>query len=125
MDTGMKVAEADRPVDTRAVTEQLDRILAHNLFARSVRYQTLLRHVVECRLEGDLDRLKERIIGIEVFGRAPDYDNTSDPIVRINASEVRKRLTQYYEGPGRDDDIRIELISGSYVPILSYRPSET
>lgn len=125
MDTGMKAAEADRPLDARAVTEQLDHILAHNLFARSARYQSLLRHVVERRLEGDLDRLKERIIGIEVFGRVPDYDNTLDPIVRINASEVRKRLAQYYEGPGRNDNIRIELIPGSYVPILSYKPLET
>jgi hypothetical protein len=71
---------------------------------------------VERAIEGDIDHLKERALGVEVFGRPPDYDNYADPIVRISAGEVRKRIAQYYHGPGRDREIRIELPLGSYVP---------
>ena len=59
--------------------------------------------------------VKERILGIEVFGRAADYDTNDDHIVRTTVGEVRKRLAQYYLDAGRDDEIRIEIPAGSYV----------
>jgi hypothetical protein len=71
---------------------------------------------VEKRLEGDIDGLKERLLGIEVFGRDPDYNTTQDPVVRTSAVEVRKRLAEYYLQPGHDSEIRIDLPAGCYVP---------
>src|SRR5579862_3556134 len=82
--------------DAGLVREQLERLVAHSLFANSKRYPALLGYVVEQTLQGNAADLKERSIGIEVFGRAPTYDANADPIVRITAGEVRKRLGLYY-----------------------------
>jgi hypothetical protein len=60
--------------------------------------------------------LKERALGVEVFGREPSYDTSLDPVVRTSACEVRKRIAQYYHEPGRENELRIDLPSGSYVP---------
>lgn len=102
--------------DPAAVREQLDRILASPLFRNSKRYPSLLRYVVEQVLEGHADQLKERTLGIEVFSRTPDYDTNLDPVVRISAAEIRKRIAQYYHEPGREQELRIDLPLGSYVP---------
>jgi hypothetical protein len=99
-----------------AVREQLGRILASPLFRSSKHYPNLLKHVVEQTLAGHSTGLKERSLGMEVFGRDPHYDTNADPVVRTSACEVRKRIAQYYHEPGRDAEIRIELPSGSYVP---------
>jgi hypothetical protein len=101
-----------------AVREQLDRLLAHPLFANSKRYPALLAYTVEQTLLGNASELKERCIGIEVFGRAPTYDANADPVVRITAGEVRKRLIQYYYDSSHAGELVIELPLGSYVPIL-------
>ena len=100
------------------VREQLERLLAHPLFANSKRYPALLGYVVEQTLQGNAADLKERSIGIEVFGRAPTYDANADPVVRITAGEVRKRLSQYYYDSPRDGEVVIELPTGSYVPVF-------
>lgn len=102
--------------DRAAVREQLERILASPLFRNSKRYPSLLRYVVEQVLEGHGSELKERTLGIEVFGRTPDYDTNLDPVVRISAAEIRKRIAQYYHEAGREEEIRIDLPLGSYVP---------
>lgn len=102
--------------DFAVVREQLDRILAHPLFSNSKRYPSLLRFVVEQTLDGNADQLKERLIGIEVFGRAPDYDANADPVVRVTAGETRKRLAQYYYEPEHAGELRIELPTGAYLP---------
>ncbi len=99
-----------------AVLEQLGAILSNPLFKHSKHYPAFLRFVVERSLEGQEARLKERAIGVEVFGREPDYDTNLDPVVRSSACEVRKRVAQYYHEPGHEAEIRIELHSGSYVP---------
>ena len=70
---------------------------------------------MERTLEGKLQDLKERSIGIEVFGRTPDYDTSIDPTVRVAANEVRKRLTVYYAKPAQASEIRIDIPVRSYV----------
>jgi hypothetical protein len=104
------------PLAGTAVLEQLDRILATPLFQHSKRYPAFLRYVVEQTLRGAGDELKERTLGIVVFKRVPDYDTSADPVVRNTASEVRKRLEEYYAGPGHESEIRIGLPAGGYVP---------
>ena len=107
---------AEPQVERDAVREQLERILAHPLFTHSKRYPLLLRWVVERTLEGHSAQLKERTLGAEVFGREPSYDTNTDPVVRITAGEIRKRIALYYHEAGRENEVRIELPCGSYVP---------
>lgn len=99
-----------------AVREQLDRILASSLFRSSKKFPDFLRYTVEEELNGNAADMKERTIGIEVFRRAALYDTNLDPVVRTTAVEVRKRLAQYYQAPGREHEIRIDFSRGSYVP---------
>ena len=104
--------------DPAVIREQLQRLLAHPLFANSKRYPALLAHTVEQTLLGNASELKERSIGIDVFGRSPSYDANADPVVRISAGEVRKRLSQYYYDSTHDGELVIELPVGSYVPLF-------
>ncbi len=104
--------------DPHLIREQLDRLLVHPLFANSKRYPALLAYTVEQTLLGNAAELKERSIGIEVFGRSPSYDANADPVVRISAGEVRKRLSQYYHDSSHDGELAIELPVGSYVPVF-------
>jgi hypothetical protein len=98
------------------VLEQLERLLASPYFSHSKRFPNFLRFVVQHALAGQGDLLKERTLGIEIFGRSPDYDTATDPIVRVTAAEIRKRIAQYYQEQGREEELRISLPSGSYVP---------
>ncbi|WP_245818093.1 TPR end-of-group domain-containing protein [Granulicella rosea] len=75
-------------------------------------------------LEGEYDSLRERMIGAEMFGRRVDYDTGSDSVVRVKATEVRKKLAQYYLESGAHE-VRLELPSGSYVPRFVFQPVES
>lgn len=83
---------APQAMDPAAVRAHLERILLSAPFRNSKRYPALLRYVVEQELNGASSELKERTIAINVFGRDPYYDPGVDPVVRISAGEVRKRL---------------------------------
>jgi hypothetical protein len=106
--------------EKEAVQRQLERLLASPLFHSSKRYAQFLRFVVSRTLEGQGHDLKERILGIEVFDRPPDYDTNTDPIVRVTAAEIRKRIDQYYHDPQHSQEIRLFLTSGSYAPQFSW-----
>jgi hypothetical protein len=104
------------PVAAAAIRSQLDRLLASQHLRSSRRCQALLKFVVEASLDGHLDKVKERCIGFEVFGRNADYDTSQDSVVRTAAAEVRKRLAQYYQEPEHANEIRFVLPNGSYSP---------
>ena len=110
---------APTATEAAAIREQLDRVLASPHFRNSKRSQSLLRFVTEGVLEGHKELLREKIIGIEVFGRDARYDTAHDAIVRNAAIEVRKRLAQYYLDPGHKDELRIGLPAGSYAPTFA------
>jgi hypothetical protein len=105
--------------ERRLVRSQLEKIVSDGRFAASKRYPSLLRYIVEQTLAENEDNLKERTLGVEVFHRPPDYDTNLDPVVRLSAAEVRKRLAQYYQSPAHVGELRIDLNPGSYVPIFS------
>lgn len=107
-----------------AVRDELDRLLASPFFSHSRRFPNFLRFVVEHALAGDIDNIKERTLGIEIFGRHADYDTATDPIVRVTAAEIRKRVAQYYQDPGHSHELRISLPSGSYVPQFHWPSAE-
>ena len=98
------------------ILRQLDRLLDNPHFSHSKRFPSFLRFIVQEELEGRGDQLKERTLGIEVFGRHAGYDTTSDPIVRVTAAEIRKRIAQYYQNTESPDELRISLLPGSYIP---------
>jgi hypothetical protein len=98
------------------VARQLVRLLENPHFSNSRRFPSFLRYIIQEELEGRGDQLKERTLGIEVFSRDPGYDTTSDPIVRVTAAEIRKRIAQYYQDSGNPEELRISLPPGSYVP---------
>jgi hypothetical protein len=106
----------DDGLDRVSVEEQLTRILHSQLFRNSDRYTGFLRYVVETALRRDIGLLKERLIGINVFGRDPSYDTAADNVVRMTAAEVRSRLVQYYAQSEHSSELRIILSRGSYVP---------
>jgi hypothetical protein len=102
--------------DRREVQRELERILASPPFKGSRRYPALLRHVVEKTLRGEIDDLKERILGIEVFQRPNGYDTNADPVVRFSAGEIRRRIAQFYQDSSDEGSVEIGLPVGSYVP---------
>jgi hypothetical protein len=102
--------------DRREVQRELERILASTPFKGSRRYPALLRHVVEKTLRGEIDDLKERILGIEVFQRPNGYDTNSDPVVRFSAGEIRRRIAQFYQDISDEGSVEIGLPIGSYIP---------
>ena len=104
------------PEEMERVRKQMEKLLQSTHFRNSRRYPTLLRYIVEETLEGRGLLLKERTLGVEVFGRTPDYDTASDPIVRVTVAEIRKRIAQYYHQEAHASELRIELTPGSYLP---------
>jgi len=84
-----------------------------------------LTFAVERSLAGEVDRLKESVIGVEVFDRDPAYDPKIDPIVRTEAHRLREKIREYYEREGRDDRVLISLPKGGYVPGFEVRAAET
>lgn len=103
------------PEDHAEVLRALEQVLESSYFSNSKRYPALLRYVVEQTLLGHGDELKERTVGIDVFGRPPDYDTNLDTVVRYSAGEVRKRLAlHYHEAPAAP--VQISLTARSYRP---------
>ena len=107
---------AHSAIDKDAVSAQLEKLLSHPSFKNSKRCAALLRHTVEHQLQGNTSKLKERTLGIEVFGRESDYDTNADPVVRTTAGDIRKRIAQYYHERGHENELRIDFRPGSYAP---------
>ncbi len=113
---------ATGPRNGQLVRDEVERVLSSACFARSERTSKLLRFLVERQLEGRENELKESVIGVEVFGRKPDYDPKIDSTVRTEAVRLRARLSKYYSTEGSQDPIVIDLPKGGYVP--SFRQHE-
>jgi len=105
------------------VRRQMERLLETAHFRNSRRYPALFRFIVEETLEGRGEFLKERLLGIRVFNRPPDYDTADDPIARVTIAEIRKRIAQYYHEEAHEEEMRIELMPGRYEPEFFPRKS--
>lgn len=104
-----------------SVILELEAILASTSFSSSKRCRDFLEFVVTRALAGDYDNLTERFLGVELFGRAVDYETATDAIVRVRANDVRRRLAQYYAGEGTAGRVKIDLIAGGYIPEFHWR----
>jgi hypothetical protein len=124
--TGSPVHHADfaddrfvlpQPRDRREVIlHEMERILKSHPFRTSNRSKQFLSYVVLKSLDGHTEDLKERTIGAEIFKREADYSTGDDPVVRVQAGEVRRRLEQYYHTAAADLPVHIEIPLGSYIP---------
>jgi hypothetical protein len=115
-----QIAESETCV--AALRDHLREIVEGEAFKGSHRSAQFLTYIIDQALAGQFDSLKERMIGIELFGRSPAYDTSEDAIVRVTASDVRKRLLQHYGKYGSASEFRITLPLGTYVPDIFYEP---
>src|SRR5579872_3128982 len=107
-------------VEPGIILEALDRIITSPSFGKAERPARLLRFLVEKAIREEPSQLKESVIGVEFFGRPPDWDPRLDSIVRQEASRLRKRLARYYDAEGRNPAVRIDLPVGSDLPSFVY-----
>jgi hypothetical protein len=108
-----QVAESE--VALEQLREHLKEIIEGQAFSGSDRCSQFLLYIMHQAIAGRCNSLKERVIGVEVFGRPSTYSTSEDAIVRVTASDVRKRLRQHYWKNG-GSAFRINLPVGSYVP---------
>ena len=108
-------------VPTGEEWELLHRIGASAAFQKSNRLREFLLYVGERKLQDPQCSIPEQEIGIAVFGRPAGYDTGQDNLVRVQASQLRKRLQQYFAGEGRDEPLVVELPKGSYAPVFHPR----
>jgi len=97
---------------------ELERILHSRVFVHSHRIRRFLQFVVEECLDARHHRLKEYLIGMEVFNREESFDPRVDSIVRVEARRLRAKLEEYYDSEGAVSELRIHLRKGSYVPVF-------
>lgn len=109
------------PPDEAAVRRQLQRILAHESFVSAPVLQAFLAYIVEHGLRQPDVPLKESSLGVDVFARGQGFDPAVDTIVRAHARRLRKRLDDYYAGPGHDDPVVITMPRGQYVAGFAWR----
>jgi hypothetical protein len=118
----LKPAATDSPsveFSAEAIRQQLDLLVQDQAFRSSKRSVQFLTYVVDQTLKGAAEQIKERTIGVEVFGREPSYDTNVDHVVRTAAIELRKRLATYYDAEKHRSELRMSLVPGSYIPRFS------
>lgn len=122
---GVWVLQNKELPDTETCQALLDRILSSPQLRRSNRMRDLLAYVGRRALQDGCEQLREQEIGTEVFGRPEGYDTSTDNIVRVNATELRKRIEAYFESEGHDEALLMEIPRGSYIPVFRFRPVES
>jgi serine/threonine-protein kinase len=104
-----------------SVRTQLEKILASRMFADSQRQSCFLRFAVEEALRDGGSKLKEYVIGVEVFGKPESFDPRIDSCVRVEAHRLRAKLREYYQAEGRDDPVEIRFLKRGYLPVFRRR----
>ncbi len=108
-------------VERNAERQELEHVLSSGIVDPESNPGKLLRYLCEKYFEGAAADLKERNIAMDVFHRMASFDKRSDSIVRVEAYRLRKRLAEFYAGPGRDRPLRIVLPIGHYAPVIEAR----
>lgn len=111
-------AQFDDPAAPGEVRAALDHVAASEAFRGSPQLVAFLRYVVEATLRGEQDRIKGYTIAVEALGRGDDFDPQDDPIVRVEATRLRRAMRKYYENSGKYDPLQIDLPVGRYVPVF-------
>jgi hypothetical protein len=99
----------------------VERVASSRYVNRSARLRDLLIYLTNRVLEEDACEIHEQEVGHKVFGRPANYDTSSDNIVRVHASMLRKRLEQYFEEEGAQESVILEIPKGNYAPLFRDR----
>lgn len=99
----------------------IERIAASEQFRRSTRLRDFLLYVGGQSLKEGCPEIHEQEIGEKVFGRSPSYDRSQDNIVRVNASELRKRIDAYFATEGAHETLLLSIPRGGYRPVFYNR----
>jgi hypothetical protein len=104
--------------------ELIERIRNSGEFKRALRLRELLLYIGTQSVHLGVTAIHEQEIGAAVFGRSGDYDTSLDNIVRVNVTELRKRLGLYFEDEGSSETLLVEIPRGAYVPVFFRRQVE-
>jgi hypothetical protein len=107
--------------DSVAIRQHLQQLLSSEQMTKSEASQKLLRYLAERALRGDTP--KETEIAIDVFGRDASFNSAEESLVRVAVRALRRRLQDYYSGPGRHDGMQIDIPKGGYR--LTFVPRES
>jgi hypothetical protein len=122
-----RIAEIAKIAETKgdivALQQHVKEVIEGEVFKGSHRSVQFLQYIVDQAIAGHCESLKERVIGMELFGRSASYDTGDDAIVRVTASDVRRRLLEHYGRYGATSEFRITLPSGSYIPEITRKPN--
>ncbi len=99
--------------------------VASGAFRKSNRLRELFLFLCERSQSDPNGAVREQDIGVAVFGRQPDYDTAQDAIVRVQVSQLRKRLEQYFASEGHDEPVIIEIPKGTYTPVFRSSPPDS
>ncbi|HKE04468.1 MAG TPA: hypothetical protein VKE91_10425 [Blastocatellia bacterium] len=116
------------PISPDEIRQTMDRILNSRHFSQAPKKRKFVQLICDYHLAGRAKEINEHLIGLEVYERNDHYNPAEDPVVRVAAHDIRKRLEQYYLHEGRNDEIRLEIPIGSYEPVFkpaSDVPAET
>src|SRR5271163_4828302 len=108
------------PFDSTLLLEskkELERVLHHPTISRSLNLVRFLSFICNKHFDGEGEEIRERTVAVEALGRKEaTFDSHADPIVRVTARDLRKKLSEYYENEGRDHRLQIVLPRGRYIP---------
>src|SRR5215831_13053536 len=110
--------EIGLPITPEEIRRALDRILNSKHFSQAPKKRKFVQLICDYHLAGRAKEINEHLIGLEVYERSDRYSPAEDPVVRVAAHDVRKRLEQYYLHEGRNDEVRLEIPVGSYEPVF-------
>ncbi len=109
--------------DLAALQKDVSEVIRGPAFKGSHRSGQFLKYIIDQSIAGHFELLKERLIGVELFGRSPSYDTGEDAVVRVTASDVRRRLLQHYGSNSKTSEFRLSLPLGSYIPEITRNPT--
>jgi adenylate cyclase len=112
-------AHESSPASRAVISHQLERMLGSPDFRATPQQTAFFKFVVNQTLDGKADQIKGYTVATEVFGRGPDFDQSIDPVVSIQAGRLRRAIERYYLTTGQNDPARIDIPKGTYVPTFS------
>jgi hypothetical protein len=105
-------------------TAEVERVIESSVLQGSESLCRLMRYLANRSIHTPGSAIREHEIAAEVFGRSAAFDPRIDSTVRVNMARLRAKLIDYYNGPGAEDRIAIELPKGSYTLVFHARPVE-
>ena len=123
MESQVAASDVEQPsVEERRAL--IERVAACEEISRSARLHDFLLYVGRQTLKEGCPEIHEQEIGARVFGRSASYDRSQDNIVRVNATELRKRIEAYFSSAGVNEKLIFEIPRGSYKPVFRHRNLE-